>query len=78
MSKEYSLCLQGNVYVLRVQFMSPEYSLCPQSYSLCPQEYSLCPNSTVYVFTVQFMSLIKYSLCPQSAVYFLRVQFMPQ
>ena len=48
------LSLQGNVYVLRVQFMS--------------QEYSLCPKSTVYVLIVMFMSS-KYTLCPKSTVY---------
>ena len=45
----------NTVYLPRVQFMSSEYSLCPQS--------------TVYVLRVQFMSL-EYSICPQSPVPF--------
>ena len=56
MSAEHSLCPQSTVsvyqrtvYVLRAQFMFPEYSLCPQS--------------TVYVLRIQFMS-IENSLCP--------------
>ena len=76
MSPEYSLCPQSKVYVLRVQFMSIEYSyvhrvqfmsleyiLCPQSTVFQFQEYSLCPQSTVYVLKVQFLSP-ENSLCP--------------
>ena len=54
--QKYSLCLQGNVYVLRVQFIS--------------QKYSLCPQSAVYVLRVQFMSQ-EYSLFPPRTVYVL-------
>ena len=67
--------------MFRVQFMSPEYSLCPkgpvyfhrvhlmsQSTVYVP-EYSLCPQSTVFQFQ-------EYSLCPQSTVYDPRVKFM--
>ena len=56
MSTEYSLWpLYITVYVLRVQFMSQEYSLYPQS-TIYVLKYSLCPQSTVYVIRVQFMS----------------------
>ena len=62
MSTEYSLWpLYITVYVLRVQFMS--------------QEYSLYPQSTIYVLIVQFMSS-EYSLCHKSAVYVPRVVFV--
>ena len=59
---EYSLCLyslfpqfspQNTVYVPRVQFMSPEYSLCPKGTVCAPlvqfmySEYSFCLQSTV-------------------------------
>ena len=59
MSLEYSLSTKSTVYVLRVQFMSLEYSLCPkvlfksQEQSLClwstftPPEYILCLQSPV-------------------------------
>ena len=46
----------STVYVTSVQFMSTEFSLCPQS--------------TDYVLGVIFMSL-EDSLCPQSTVYVL-------
>ena len=65
MSQVYSLCPQSAVYLLRVEFMSSEYSL-------CQQEYSLFLQSTVHVLSVQFYSQ-EYSLCPQSAVYVPRV-----
>ena len=61
------------VYVLRVQFISLVYSLCPQStvYVLRGQfmssEYSLCPKSTVCV--------PKYDLYLWSTLYVTRVQF---
>ena len=42
MSPVYSLLPQSTVYVHRVQFMSPEYSLCLQS-TFKSQEFSLCP-----------------------------------
>ena len=85
MSSEYSFS------VPRVQFMSAEYSLCPQSTvsvqfmslehrvqfieSRVHKEYSLCPCN---VPRAQFMSL-EYSLCPQRVQEYSlcpRVQFM--
>ena len=57
-SHEYSLVpsvdfiSHTTVYVPRVQFMFPEYSLCPSlrphSTVYVPRDYSLCPKSTVY------------------------------
>ena len=61
-------------YVPRVQFKSPEYSLCPRVQFMSP-EYILCPQSAVYVLRVQFMSQ-ESSLCPKSTVYDPLVQFM--
>ena len=60
MTSEYSFS------VPRVQFMSAEYSLCPQSTVSGSREQfmssgcSLSPKSTIYVLRVQFMS-IEYS-----------------
>ena len=71
---------QSTVYVLKVQFLYPGNFLCPRvlkvqfmslEYSLYKfmskkystvyvSEYSLCPQSKVYVLRVQFMS-IEYS-----------------
>ena len=66
MSLEYSLFPQSTVYVpriwfmSRVQFMSSEYSLCP--------ECSLCPQSTVYVLRVQFIEIIAYKVTKTKTV----------
>ena len=46
MSPEYSLSPRNTVYVLRVQFISPEYSLGPRA-QFMSLEYSLRPKSTV-------------------------------
>ena len=74
------LCPYGTVYVPRVQFMSPKYTLCPWSTIYVPRgqfmspEFSLCPKVHLCP-RVQFMSL-EYSLCSQSTVYVLGVLFM--
>ena len=67
MSLYYRLCPQSAVYVLRVQFISLYYSLCPKV-QFISSENSLYPYIIVYVQ--------KYSLCLQGNVYVLRVQFM--
>ena len=67
MSLECILCPQSTVYVLRAQFMSLYYSLCPKV-QFISSENSLYPYIIVYVQ--------KYSLCLQGNVYVLRVQFM--
>ena len=63
MSSGSSLCPLSTVNVPRVQFMSLEYILCPQSTVFQFQEYSLYPQSTVYVLKVLFLSP-ENSLCP--------------
>ena len=68
MSLEYSLCPNSAVYVPRGQLMSLS-TVYVTSVQFMSPEFSLCPQSTVYVLGVLFMSLWD-SLCPQSRVMF--------
>ena len=68
MSSEYSFS------VPRVQFMSAEYSLCPQS-TVSGSREQFMSLVTVNVPRVQFKSL-EDSFCPQSTFNVSRVQFM--